>query len=222
MLLTERYVNQANAWPMSGRHILAQADAEKVIVYQAYKPSIGRYAVKHGYFGGEEFGYSRMSWIKTNFLWMMYRSAWGTKPGQEVTLAIRISRKFFDDLLTQAVESSFNLGAYSTQDEWQKAILTSSVRLQWDPDHHPSGAPLKRRALQLGLKGKSLEKFGKHEILEIIDISSFVAEQRENTTKQNLPNLITPLEQVYIPADETIRMRLGLDADRQTSEATGE
>ncbi|WP_287277994.1 MULTISPECIES: DUF4291 family protein [unclassified Okeania] len=25
-----------------------------------------------------------MSWIKTNFLWMMYRSAWGSKTGQEI------------------------------------------------------------------------------------------------------------------------------------------
>ena len=58
-------------------------NSEGVIVYQAYRPSIGTYAVEHGHFGGE-FSYSRMSWIKTNFLWMMYRSGWGTKPGQEV------------------------------------------------------------------------------------------------------------------------------------------
>lgn len=219
MLLTERYVNQAGVWPRSGRHILAQADAEGVFVYQAYKPSIGSYAANHGYFGGDEFSYSRMSWIKTNFLWMMYRSAWGTKPGQEVTLAIRIIRKFFDDLLAQAVESTFSLGQYSTQEEWQKAIHTSSVRLQWDPDHHPRGAPLERRALQLGLRGQSLEMFGTEEILEIIDISSFVAEQRENTTKQRLPDLFTPIERVYIPADETIRKRLGLEDVRSTTDA---
>ncbi len=211
MLLTERYVNQSDNWPKSGRHILAQADDEGVIVYQAYKPSIGRYAVTHGFLGGEEFGYSRMSWIKTNFLWMMYRSGWGTKPDQEVTLAIRIRRKFFDDLLAQAVQSSFSSGQYPTQEEWQKAMHASSVRMQWDPDHHPGGAPLERRALQLGLRGQSLEKFGKHEILEIFDISSFVAEQRDNTTKHRLPDLLTPVERIYIPYDETIRMRIGLE-----------
>ncbi len=198
MILTERYVNQVDLWPRSGRHILAQMDAEGVIVYQAYRPSIGRHAADHGFLGGNEFSYSRMSWIKTNFLWMMFRSGWGTKPGQEVTLAIRISRKFFDDLLIQAVESSFSLGQYATHEEWQKAIHTSSVRIQWDPDHHPGGAPLERRALQLGLRGQCLEKFGKQEILEILDISSFVAEQRENTTKQRLPYLFTPFEQVMV------------------------
>ena len=28
------------------------------------------------------------------------------------------------------------------------------MRLQWDPDHHPSGSKHQRRAIQLGLKGK--------------------------------------------------------------------
>ncbi len=211
MLLTEHYVNQVGLWPKSGRHILAQADSEEVIVYQAYTPSIGAYAVKHGNLGGPEFVYSRMSWIKPNFLWMMYRSGWGTKTNQEATLAIRIRRKFFDDLLAQAVESSFSLGQFSSQEEWQRALHLSSVRLQWDPDHTPGGAPLERRALQLGLRGQSLEQFGKHEILAILDISSFVAEQRANTTKQRLPDLITPVERVYIPHDVAIRIRIGLD-----------
>ena len=104
MLLTERYINQIDQWPKSGRHILAQFDTDSVILYQAYRPSIGQFASEHGYFGGD-FSFSRMSWIKPNFLWMMYRSGWGTKPGQKVTLAIRIRRSFFDSLLTQAVES---------------------------------------------------------------------------------------------------------------------
>ena len=29
------------------------------------------------------------------------------------------------------------------------------VRLQWDPDHTPDGCKEKRRAIQLGLKGKA-------------------------------------------------------------------
>src|SRR4051794_29690087 len=46
-----------------------------------------------------------MSWVKPNFLWMMYRSGWGAKEGQEVTLALRLRRQFFDALLAQAVPS---------------------------------------------------------------------------------------------------------------------
>jgi hypothetical protein len=47
------------------------------VVYQAYRPSIGAHALTHGAFGGD-FCYSRMSWIKSNFLGMMYRSGWGS------------------------------------------------------------------------------------------------------------------------------------------------
>ena len=42
----------------------------------------------HGYFGGDHFSLNRMSWVKPNFLWMMYRSGWGQKEGQVVVLAV--------------------------------------------------------------------------------------------------------------------------------------
>src|SRR5262245_66318983 len=121
------------------------------MVYQAYRPSIGHHAVKHGAFGGE-FSYSRMSWIKPNFLWMMYRSGWGTKEGQEITLGLRLRRSFFDSLLADAVASSYDPADGATPDEWTAAINRSQVRLQWDPDHDPHGHKLPRRALQLGLR----------------------------------------------------------------------
>ena len=113
---------QKNIWPESGKHILAQYDDETIVVYQAYKPSIGKYAAINQYFGGD-FSYSRMSWIKPNFLWMMYRSGWGTKPGQEVTLAIRISRLFFDTVLEKAVASSFKASAnICSHQDWKQAL----------------------------------------------------------------------------------------------------
>jgi hypothetical protein len=40
-LTIEPYCEQAKVWPRHGRHILAQFDAETVIVYQAYRPDIG-------------------------------------------------------------------------------------------------------------------------------------------------------------------------------------
>jgi len=67
------YTRQLDEWPNSGKHILAQFNSDSVIVYQAYKPSIGHFAAEHQYFGGE-FSFTRMSWIKPNFLWMMYRT----------------------------------------------------------------------------------------------------------------------------------------------------
>ena len=115
-LVTEPYIEQVKTWPNKGRHILAQYDDDTVIVYQAYCPPIGLYAAEHGTFGGH-FSYSRMSWIKPRFLWMMYRSGWGTKERQEVTLALRLGRAFFDSLLAQAVPSSWDCDQFATEEE---------------------------------------------------------------------------------------------------------
>src|SRR6202162_2698449 len=116
-LLISSYVEQVKRWPQSGQHILAQFDDDTIIVYQAYCAEIGRFAVEKGYFGGD-FKYSRMSWIKPNFLWMMYRSQWGQAEGQEVVLAVRLKRRFFDSLLEQAVPSSFDSHVFGSHDEW--------------------------------------------------------------------------------------------------------
>src|SRR5216117_4492746 len=120
-LQTEQYLTQSKRWPASGRHILAQFDAETVVVYQAYRPAIGRFAAQQQRFGGE-FSLNRMSWIKPNFLWMMYRSGWGTKEGQEVTLAIRLKRDFFDAILAKAVPSSYDVQLYPDRAAWSAAV----------------------------------------------------------------------------------------------------
>jgi hypothetical protein len=208
-LLTSSYAAQNAAWPTTGRHILAQFDEESVVVYQAYLPAIGHYAAEHGQFGGD-FSYGRMSWIKTNFLWMMYRSGWGTKPAQEVTLAVRLKRAFFDDLLAQAVPSTYQSTLYSSPEVWKLDLGRSQVRLQWDPDHGPKGQPLERRAIQLGMRGSVLEEYGRRAILGIDDISNFVAEQRLIVQAGDLKQLMTPAEAVYLPADPVISPRLGL------------
>src|SRR4051794_26059912 len=137
-LVTEPYREQLRRWPASGRHILAQYDDASVVVYQAYSPEIGRFAAEHGYFGGA-FSLDRMSWVKPNFLWMMYRSGWGVKEGQEVILAVWLRRWAFDEVLRQAVHSSYVPDVYGSKEDWKQAIASSSVRLQWDPDHDPCG-----------------------------------------------------------------------------------
>lgn len=209
-LPTESYLSQSQRWPRSGRHILAHFDADSIVVYQAYQPAIGRYAAEHQRFGGE-FSFARMSWIKTNFLWMMYRSGWGTKPGQEVTLAIRIRRAGFDQLLREAVHASFAAEIYSDQAAWAEAVARSSVRLQWDPDHDPAGAKLERRAIQLGLRGEALAQYAEQWLIAIDDISEFVAEQRQHAqSRAAYAQLRTPSEAVYPVDDAACARRLGL------------
>jgi hypothetical protein len=195
-MITRLYKEQAATWPASGRHILAHHYADSVYVYQAYRPSIAKYAIEHQKFGGPDFSYSRMSWVKPNFLWMMYRCDWASKPGQEAVLAVRLRRSFFDELLAAAVASSFEASGLASRDEWRRAVEASDVRLQWDADHDPLGKPLQRRAIQLGLRGRALARYGHEEALSIEDVTSFVKEQA-----QRLPNeldaLLVPEESVY-------------------------
>jgi len=205
----QRYLDQVRDWPPAGRHILAQFDADSIYVYQAYRPSIARFAVEHQQFGGD-FSFSRMSWIKPNFLWMMYRAGWATKDGQEHILSVRLRRTFFDELLRLVVPSGFDPRRFATREQWQAAVASSEIRLQWDPDHDPSGRPVERRAVQLGLRGAALRRYGQQELISVEDITPFVVEQRQRLG-DGFAELQTPEERVYHPADSEAAIAVGIE-----------
>jgi hypothetical protein len=190
----ELYKDQLLRWPEKGLHVLANFDDESISVYQAYKPAIANFAVAQQRFGGE-FSFTRMSWIKPNFLWMMFRSGWAAKEGQERILEIRIKRDFFDQLMKEAVPSTFFSELFTDHQEWKEAVSRSDLRLQWDPDHDPLGKPVERRAVQLGLRGNMLQRYS-DELYWIKDITDFVIEQRSNLN--DLEKLLLPYEDVYI------------------------
>ena len=204
------YLEQVEKWPQTGQHILAQYSDESIVVYQAYKKEIGEFAIKNQFFGGE-FSFTRMSWIKPNFLWMMYRSGWGQKPGQETTLAIKLKMEYFESILENSVISRFDSSLYKTQNEWKDATKASNVRLQWDPDHNPLGQKEARRAIQLGLRNELLEPFRGDGIIVIEDISEFVAEQREFALNSQFDKLLTPAESVFIPNDRHVGLKVGIE-----------
>jgi len=151
-----------------------------------------------------------MSWIKPNFLWMMFRSGWGQKEGQEITLGLGIRREFFGGILAQAFRSTYKVEHYPTQEAWHAAVASWPVRPQWDPDHGPHGEALERRAIQIGQRGAVLEALGQRELLEVIDMAAFVAEQSERVRVRGSVELVTPTERPYVPADPAARKRLGL------------
>jgi hypothetical protein len=208
-LKTKLYKEQVKEWPQTGHHIMAQFDEEKVIIYQSYRPGIGHFAVKNQFFGGA-FSLNRMTWIKPNFLWMMYRNGWGTKDGQEVVLAIHLKREAFERYLNNAVYSSYQEDIYKDREDWQSAVKNSNIRLQWDPDHDPYGVKLERRAIQLGIRNQEIEKYAKEDILKIEDISTFVKEQYQFVLKNELDNLIIPDEKPFIPKNNLSFNRLKL------------
>ena len=184
------YLKQVKAWPGVGQHILAHYNDQSIIVYQAYNDSIADAALKANNFHSDtvvKAGYNvnRMSWIKTNFLWMMYRSGWASKHRQERILAIRISRDGFEEILRSA----------STKGE-------GTVRLQWDPDHTPSGEKTGgRRAIQLGLRREMLDKFSREFIINIHDITDFVKKEASNCFG-DCDSLLCPVETVYVCTDD--------------------
>jgi hypothetical protein len=116
------------AWcRMDNRFIYAVYDDETIRVYQAYSDRIADEAIKLGTFGSA-FKLDRMTWIKPSFLWMMYRSGWATKEGQNRILAIDMKRKGFDLIVRNAVLSSFSQDIYGTYENWKACLVKSSVR----------------------------------------------------------------------------------------------
>ncbi|WP_452600161.1 DUF4291 domain-containing protein [Pontimicrobium sp. MEBiC01747] len=203
------YTEQLKEWPEKGHYIMAQYNDEEIIVYQSYRPSKGNFAVRNQYFGGD-FKYTRMTWIKPNFLWMMYRNGWGTKEGQEVVLAVHLKREAFERYLSKAVYSNFQEDLYLSLEDWKTEVKNSSVRLQWDPDHDPYGAKIERRAIQIGVRDEEIVNYATKDIIKIEDISEFVRTQHQHVLNNELEKLIVPEEKPYFSRNDEVNKRLRL------------
>ncbi|XP_076452591.1 uncharacterized protein LOC143288172 isoform X2 [Babylonia areolata] len=198
----ELYTKQStDLWPVSGKHILASYDDKSIVVYQAFCPAIADAAVKDQRFGGGGFSFTRMSWIKTNFLWMMYRCGWATKRNQERVLAVRITLDGFNQILAEALTGKL---------QKSKGLADCTVRLQWDPDHTPTGEKQSRRAIQLGLKDDILKKYSTQWIVSISDVTPFVRYQHRVLKQRGMVKLSTPLERVYTPPSVSTCHRIEL------------
>jgi hypothetical protein len=207
---TELYNDSIKRLPTLGQQIIGYQKEDLLVVYQAYKPTIAKHAVATQTLGGSEFSYSRMSWIKPNFLWMMFRCGWAGKENQEAVLAITITKRFFIEILQESVISSFNADFHSSHEQWKSELDSKEVRLQWDPDHDPFGNKISRRAIQLGLKGDMLERFGKKEVQTIRDITPFVKQQKALLDSKSIDELMIPYETVVDVADQILVNRIGI------------
>ena len=154
----------------SPKVVRAAFDDDAVIVYQAYSPVIGEEAVRLQTFG-PAFSLGRMTWIKPSFGWMLYRSGFGRKPGQERVLRISISHDGFRAALAAAVPSSFQRHLYAERDAWDAALRASPVRYQWDPDRDLGLVALPRRAIQLGIAGPFVRRYVEEWIRRIEDVT---------------------------------------------------
>jgi len=199
------YFKVEDSLPDYGNCISAYQYEDSIIVYQAYKPAIANFAIENQKFGGA-FSFDRMTWIKPNYLWMMYRSGWAQKENQERILAIRIRKEGWEELLQNAIFSSFKSEHYSSENEWRRKLEQSEVRLQWDPNHDPHGNKLERKAIQIGIKGDLLKKYNDKMIIDISDITPFVLKQKLYVVHNQLQHLEIPKETVYVPKIEDLNI----------------
>ncbi|HRD79548.1 MAG TPA: DUF4291 family protein [Saprospiraceae bacterium] len=191
--------------PQSGNVISAYQTENEIVLYQAYKPSIAKFAVENQKLGGPDFSFSRMTWVKPNYLWMMYRSGWAVKEDQERILAIRISKTFWEEILSKAVFSSFKPEFYKSYEVWKRNLERSDVRLQWDPNHDPFGNKKERKAIQIGMRGEVLINFVE-QITMIEDITPFVDLQRIFVNHGQIQHLEIPHETEYKPRRNDLRI----------------
>ena len=167
------------------RQIRAQYTADSLIVYQAFSAEIANAALRAQTFTSP-FRLNRMTWIKPSFLWMMYRSGCGTRPGQDRILAVEITRQGFEWALSHSCLSRYDPAAYSTEREWRELLATSPVRIQWDPDRDLLLRPQSARAIQVGLAGEAV----------LLYVSSWIKSIRDVTTDANTIRTLVEAERL--------------------------
>lgn len=184
--------------------VRARYTDDTVRLYQAYSPEIALPALKAGRFV-PPFSMGRMTWIKPSFHWMMYRSGYATKPGQEVVLAIDISRAGFEWALRHAVLSSFKPGFHASHDEWTRQVATRPVRIQWDPERDWRIQPVPdTRAIQIGIQGEAVELYVNHWTRAITDVTPLARELADAVARGVEPaSLPSALEMPY-PLDARV------------------
>jgi hypothetical protein len=205
------FLYRLDASMASYRQIRADFDRDSIVVYQAYRKQIAGPAVKAGRFV-EPFSWGRMTWIKPSFLWLMARSHWGQKAGQEHILAVRIKRSGWDRALSLGVLTSFEPTVHGDQTQWRSDFENAVVHVQWDPERTIHGKKLEHRSIQVGLSRQIIRKFTDQWILEIKDftpltrkIRSLYLSGNQRHAKEQLPK-----ERVYPIQADTAR-RLGMD-----------
>lgn len=190
------------------RQIRAVFTHHTITVYQAYSPEIAVPALAAGRFVAP-FRRERMTWIKPSFLWMMYRSGWATKPGQEQVLAIEITRAGFDWALAHSALSRFDPEVHGSHDAW-KATQYEPVRIQWDPGRDLKLQPIAHRAIQIGLGGEAVDHYVDEwtvSIREVTDLARTIHDHVNAGDDQSAIHLL-PREQPY-PLPQVLMRRIG-------------
>ena len=143
------------------REVRASYDAATIVVYQAYSPAVADAALAAGTFVAP-FSFARMTWIKPSLRWLMHRSDWGRKAGQERILAVRITRDGWDRALSEAVLTS------------DPALARARVHVQWDPERSLRGAALNHYSIQVGVGRDLIRQYATEWVVALTDLTPAV------------------------------------------------
>ncbi|GMU03225.1 DUF4291 domain-containing protein [Corallococcus caeni] len=179
-------------------------------MYQAYSDAIADVAVKQQKFG-PPFSVGRMTWIKPSFLWLMHRSNFGRKSGQERTLAVRIKRSGWEEALASAVLTGYEPKPHGSPDAWRKAFESAPVHVQWDPERTLRGAGLPHDSIQVGLSRAVIQRFVDDWTVSITDLTPLVQKLRKHLDdgRADQATRLLPKESVY-PVPPELARRLGM------------
>jgi hypothetical protein len=193
------------------RKIKASFTDKTIRVYQAYGAHIALPALRSGRFI-PPFSMNRMTWIKPSFNWMMYRCGYASKPGQEMVLAIDITREGFDWALDHSVLAQFDAAIHASHDEWQSSLQTLPVRVQWDPERDWRLVELPGdRAIQIGLSGEAVELYVNQWITRIVDVTDVAHQLEQARAEGKAPDNLPDKHEAIYPVSDQVRSRLGMD-----------
>lgn len=190
------------------KDIYATYDDKIIKVYQAFNNEIADETLGLGKFSSK-FKINRMTWIKTSFLWMMYRSGWAMKEGQERILTIDLKIEGFREILNSAILSTYNENIYDTYEKWRALLNCSEVRCQWDPDRDVYGNAIDKRAIQLGLKGNYVLSYINDWIVNISDITEYVKLTKNSIDNNKINQTDLPMVEKFI-LTEAEKFKLGV------------
>ncbi len=196
---------------MKQYEIRADYDAATFVVYQAYSPAIALPAVASGHFVAP-FSFTRMTWVKPSFLWMMERSNWGQKAGQEHVLAVRLTRAGWEEALANAALSTPERHVYRDTADWEAQKRAATVTVQWDPERTLRGAALPYRSIQVGISRHLITRYAEEWITQLTDVTPLVRKLHGliRAGHADKAQALLPKERPY-PVPAAIARRLGMD-----------
>ena len=191
------------------REIRADYDTNSLVVYQAYSPAIAEAAIAAQRFV-PPFSQGRMTWIKPSFLWLMERSNWRQKSGQERILAVRITRAGWEEALSLGVLTTAEPRTYASYAAWEEQFREAQVHIQWDPERSLRGVSQPHSSIQVGLSRHVIRRYVEEWTVGIEDytprvrkIATLLRSGRESQAKALLPT-----ERVY-PLSPELRRTIG-------------